>query len=199
VTPLARSYAEDPFWWNDADGLPGAEASVPGSADVVVVGAGYTGVVAAWELARRGKAVVVLEGEFLGFGASTRNGGMVLPGFKAGLERVERREGERGLALYRYSVDAVGLVERIISAEAINGPPVTWNWPTVHLTRPRSKRRRLSMPGSWEIAFAFWIATPWNRRSAPQPISVGCWWRLAVACNRPSTMPAWSERRGGPG
>jgi glycine/D-amino acid oxidase-like deaminating enzyme len=75
---------------------------------------------AGWELARRGKAAVVLEAETLGFGASTRNGGMVLPGFKAGLERLERREGEQGVAFYRYSVDAVGLVERIITDEAID-------------------------------------------------------------------------------
>jgi glycine/D-amino acid oxidase-like deaminating enzyme len=120
VTPLAPAYREEPFWWSDAGGLPSVTGQVPRSADVVIVGGGYTGVMAAWELARRRKAAVVLEAEVLGYGASTRNGGMVLPGFKAGLEQVARREGERGVAFYRYSVDAVGLVEQIIKDESID-------------------------------------------------------------------------------
>jgi glycine/D-amino acid oxidase-like deaminating enzyme len=120
MTPLAPTYLEEPFWWGDAGGLPSLESRLPASADVVIVGAGYTGVMAGWELTRRGKAALVLEAEALGFGASTRNGGMVLPGFKAGLEVMERREGERGVAFYQYSVDAVGQVERIIKDEAID-------------------------------------------------------------------------------
>ena len=49
-------------------------------ADVVVVGAGYTGLSAALHLARQGRRVVVLESQEPGFGCSGRNGGQVNPG-----------------------------------------------------------------------------------------------------------------------
>ena len=45
------------------------------AADVVVVGAGFAGLSAAIELARRGYAVVLLEADRVCSGASGRNGG----------------------------------------------------------------------------------------------------------------------------
>ena len=75
---------------------------LPREADVVIVGAGYCGLAAARELARRGRSVVVVERDPIGFGASTRNGGMVLPELKAGPAdpRAEVRAG-RPAALRR--------------------------------------------------------------------------------------------------
>lgn len=48
-------------------------------ADTVIVGAGFTGLSAALELARSGQQVVVLEGKAVGWGASGRNNGQVIP------------------------------------------------------------------------------------------------------------------------
>lgn len=50
------------------------------AADVVIVGAGYTGMSAALHLAKAGKTVVVLEAVEIGFGASGRNSGFVNAG-----------------------------------------------------------------------------------------------------------------------
>src|SRR5437762_3307392 len=50
--------------------------------DVIVIGAGYTGLSTALHLAERGVKTAVLEARTVGFGASGRNGGQVNPGFK---------------------------------------------------------------------------------------------------------------------
>ena len=54
--------------------LPG-----PAETDTVVVGAGFTGLSAALHLARRGRDVAVLEARAVGWGASGRNNGQVIP------------------------------------------------------------------------------------------------------------------------
>ncbi|MCP6330318.1 FAD-binding oxidoreductase, partial [Klebsiella pneumoniae] len=48
-------------------------------ADVVIVGGGFTGLSAALHLAKRGKRVILLEGNAVGWGASGRNNGQVIP------------------------------------------------------------------------------------------------------------------------
>jgi glycine/D-amino acid oxidase-like deaminating enzyme len=61
--------------------------------DVVVVGAGFTGLSTALHLAEKGAKVVVLETEEPGYGASGRNGGQVNPGLKFDPDVVERDFG----------------------------------------------------------------------------------------------------------
>src|SRR5262245_6323448 len=108
-----------PLWWDDVELPAGSEDDLPSEADVVVVGGGYTGVAAARELARRGRAVVLLEKERLGFGASTRNAGFVHPGLKASLAQLEQRHGERGRAVFADARRAFDLVAHLIAEEGI--------------------------------------------------------------------------------
>src|SRR5438132_12856403 len=84
VTPLASDYREEPYWRREAAPAPLPPAPLPTDVDVVIVGGGYTGTMAAARLAARGRSVALLEQHELGWGASSRNGGMVHPGFKVG-------------------------------------------------------------------------------------------------------------------
>lgn len=63
------------------------------TADVCVIGAGFSGLSTALFLAERGAKVVVLEANRVGWGASGRNGGQLIGGFQ-GNERLVRQLGE---------------------------------------------------------------------------------------------------------
>jgi gamma-glutamylputrescine oxidase len=63
------------------------------SADICVIGAGFTGISAALELSERGYSVVVVEAERIGFGASGRNGGQIVNGYSRDLDTIEGRYG----------------------------------------------------------------------------------------------------------
>jgi glycine/D-amino acid oxidase-like deaminating enzyme len=97
---------------------------LPDAADVVVIGGGFTGLSAARRSAELGASVVLLEAERLGWGASTRNGGMVHPGFKTPLSGLIATHGaERGERLYRESIEAfehvATLCEKSIDADFV--------------------------------------------------------------------------------
>lgn len=62
-------------------------------ADVVVVGAGFTGCAAALALAQRGARVRLLDANLVGWGASGRNGGQVIPGLKYDPDEIENMFG----------------------------------------------------------------------------------------------------------
>ena len=88
--------------------------------DVVIVGGGYTGMMAAARLAWRGRSVALLEKNDLGWGASSRNGGMVHPGFKADLSAMLKRDPEGGRERYQATLDAFALVEETIRVNQID-------------------------------------------------------------------------------
>jgi glycine/D-amino acid oxidase-like deaminating enzyme len=88
---------------------------------VAVVGGGYTGLAAARVLARRGAEVTVLERHTIGWGASSRNGGFVLPGFKPDVEVLARKLGVlEARRLFDLSIEAVQGLEALVAEEAID-------------------------------------------------------------------------------
>ncbi len=86
------------------------------SADVCVVGGGYTGISAALHLAQRGYSVVLLEAHKIGWGASGRNGGQVCTGQRKEQEDLEQMlGGEHARHLWELSEEAKQTLRTLIS------------------------------------------------------------------------------------
>lgn len=91
------------------------------SADVCVVGGGYTGLVTAIELAGKGLSVVVLEGESVGWGASGRNGGQIVTGFNKGIGEIAGWVGKDDARhLWDLSEEAKALLADLVERHQID-------------------------------------------------------------------------------
>ena len=112
---------KDSNYWLTTVAMPsGTSGEMPAHADVAVIGAGFTGLSAARSLAKRGINVVVLEANSIGWGASSRNGGMVLTGLKLSPETLAKRYGmELTRKMYAASLASIDLVEQIVREENI--------------------------------------------------------------------------------
>ena len=112
---------------NPSAPCPELQADV--SADVAIVGAGFTGLSAALHLAQMGRSVVVLEAQTPGWGASGRNGGQVNPGLiEAPNDAIARFGPEMGQRMIRLSGQAGQLVFDLIAEHHIqcDARPVGW-------------------------------------------------------------------------
>ncbi len=111
-----------PFWQDDyprPETLP--VSPLPEQVDVAVVGGGYTGLVAAYVLARSGVETAVLEQNRIGAGASSRHPGTVTTGFRQSLANLFDLHGEAmARQLWQASLDAVDLVGEIVADEGID-------------------------------------------------------------------------------
>jgi glycine/D-amino acid oxidase-like deaminating enzyme len=99
----------------------GVGGDLPESAEVAVLGGGFCGLAASLALAKRGVNVVALEAETFGWGASCRNGGMVLTGLKLPVVKLISRYGlELVRKMYAGSLEAIDVVEQIVQEERID-------------------------------------------------------------------------------
>ena len=111
---------ESNFWLTTVERTTFPKAPLPQKVDVAVIGGGFSGLSAARTLAKGGVSVAVLEAETMGWGASCRNGGMVLSGMKLGTETLVRKFGkERARRMFQMSLEAIDTVEQIVSVEGI--------------------------------------------------------------------------------
>jgi glycine/D-amino acid oxidase-like deaminating enzyme len=181
---VSASDPRDSLWRVTAAPAPLA-AALEGraAADVVVVGAGYTGLSCALALAEAGRAVIVLEAGEIGHGASGRNGGQVIPGLKHDPDDLVARFGrDRGEAMVRLVGGAADRVFALIAKYGIDCAARQCGW-----IQPAHSA------AAEQTIFA--RARQWRVRRAPVELLAGD--RLALLLGTDVYLAGWLDRRGG--
>lgn len=89
--------------------------------DVVIIGAGFTGLSTSYHLQKKQCKTIVLEKGTVGCGASGRNGGEVLTGYLGSMEYWAKKKGlETAKQMWQLSIDSIDLIESIIEKEHIS-------------------------------------------------------------------------------
>ena len=113
-------FRTEPYWWEAARPEAGPQDTLPASVDVLIVGAGYTGLHAALQAARAGCQTLVVDKEIAGYGASSRNGGQVSTSLKPGFATLARRHGaETARALLREGQASLDFIAQFVREEQI--------------------------------------------------------------------------------
>src|SRR5437667_3007911 len=123
-TPMAPAAS---LWADTAEPLP-AFPKLAGEvkADVVIIGAGYTGLSAAHHIAKSGLSPVVLEANHPGWGASGRNGGVITAKFRLSFRDIDAAHG-RAMArrMYEIAHESVEMVDELVSEFGIASARLT--------------------------------------------------------------------------
>lgn len=116
---LAPGFKPSPYWWEAAEPLA-RDNPLPAETEVAVVGGGYAGLSAALTLRRLGHDVTVLDAERIGWGASSRNGGMVSGGLKVARGDLATRYGDaRAMEIMKACGGSFPFIEETIAREGI--------------------------------------------------------------------------------
>ncbi len=157
-----RDTAAYPPSWYAASAAPlPPQARLEGEmqADVCILGAGYTGLSAALELAEAGYRVVVLEAERIGWGASGRNGGQAIVGYGCEQDTLERLVGRADARrLFDFSREGMALMR-----DRIRRHGIACDWRDGHASvplKPRQgqalKRWQAHMAEHYDYPMAWW-------------------------------------------
>lgn len=118
-------------------------------ADVCILGAGYTGLSAALELAEAGYRVIVLEAERIGWGASGRNGGQAIVGYGCEQDTLERLVGRADARrLFDFSREGMALMR-----DRIRRHDIACDWRDGHASVPLKPRQEQALK-RWQAHMA---------------------------------------------
>lgn len=123
-TPMAPAAS---LWADTAEPLPTfPKLAGEVKADVVIIGAGYTGLSAAHHIAKSGLSPVVLEANHPGWGASGRNGGVITAKFRLSFRDIDAAHG-RAMArrMYEIAHESVEMVDELVSELGIASARLT--------------------------------------------------------------------------
>jgi len=110
------------YWHDTSEAFAkGCPNRVAGHFDVVVIGAGFTGLSAARSLAKAGASVAVLEAQHVGYGASGRNGGHLNSGHFGRFSAIKAAFGDaQARRLWRSYDASIDMIQGIIEEEGIS-------------------------------------------------------------------------------
>ncbi len=109
------------FWVDTEDRPEGLTTRLPDKTEILVVGAGLTGMSAALRLSTAEHEVVVIDRGKIGSGASSRAVGVVSPEVKGGVDTVYAAYGPRiGHGLWASAVQGVGLLRDLASRPGVS-------------------------------------------------------------------------------
>jgi glycine/D-amino acid oxidase-like deaminating enzyme len=115
---MAYEISETPLWIAQASMPPPSDLPLPKRVDVLIVGAGYTGLSAARETAAAGRSTLVLDAGAIGTGCSSRNGGQVAYSIKPSFDSLKRKFGaDRAFGICREGLDAVEYLRTLAAGE----------------------------------------------------------------------------------
>ncbi|MCG8626351.1 MAG: FAD-binding oxidoreductase [Proteobacteria bacterium] len=118
-----------PYWWDSASLTEKPPPPLPSEADVVIVGAGFTGLSAALTLLRGGRSVVVVDKAKPGEGASTRNGGITSGYIRPTHTSISKKFGQAFAdALWQESMAARRDLETFCKQEKIDADMQPRGW-----------------------------------------------------------------------
>lgn len=110
------------YWADTSEKAPSySDRPLPESVDCAIVGGGMTGISAAYHMAEGGLKVALLEREHLGWGASSRNGGMAIPGIKHKVSALFKQHGiDATRRMFKASFESVQLLKELIAQKGID-------------------------------------------------------------------------------
>ena len=126
--------------------------------DVAILGAGFTGLSTAIELAEAGFKVIVLEAECVGWGASGRSGGQAIFGYSCDQAKIEALLGKADARrLFDWSVEGVRLIHERCARYAID---CEWRPGHAHVA---IRKRHVAELRAWQddLATNYDYATEW--------------------------------------
>jgi glycine/D-amino acid oxidase-like deaminating enzyme len=118
---FAANYREQPYWWDEAPRPAPSTETPPAKVDVLVIGSGYTGLMAARETARAGRSTLVIDSHDAGFGCSSRNGGQVSTSIKPDLGTLSGRYNQEiGFGIRKEGINALDAIAEVIESEQLD-------------------------------------------------------------------------------
>lgn len=118
---FAPNFKTESYWWEHAERPDLGDTTLPQSVDVLIIGSGYTGLMAARETAKGGRSTLVIDAEHAGWGCSTRNGGQVSTSIKPSLTELSGRTNEAtAFAIRRSGMEALAYIESLIASENLD-------------------------------------------------------------------------------
>jgi len=161
--------------------------------EVAIIGAGYTGLTAAIEMAGRGADVIVLDAREPGFGASGRNGGQVVPAFKRSPESLIADLGEEvGRGVIDMVVRSADLVFELIARHGIDCDAVQTGW--IQGARSRVSEETLRQRSdAWQRQGA---GIRWLDAAAVAALSGSDWFRAGWMLSRGGSVHPLKYARG---